>query len=223
MATQTQFPEQAVRSDFCEMLDKVGPDAPTLCEGWTSQDIAIHLVLIERHPEAWLGIPIGNRISRLRPYFDGLVETERDRPWGELVERVRVGPTRGPLANPAFRSRMMFREYIVHGEDIRRPNGLPPADFGPTVRDATWKKAQFFARFVQSAPSHGLEVAEPEGRVHVVREGSPTARITGEPIDLLLYEFGRGPAADVELSGDPAAVAGLEVRPGGAQAMPRMR
>ena len=192
MQEPTQYPEQAVRGALASMLDDLGPDAPTLCEGWTTQDIAIHLVLIERHPESWLGVMIGNRIAATRPYFEGLVALERERPWTELVERVRGGPTRGPLAHAGFRNHMMFREYTVHGEDIRRANSLPAGDFGDAVRDATWKKARSFARFVKTADGHGLEIAGSDGRIHHVRDGSPKARITGDPIELLLYEFGRG-------------------------------
>ncbi|HEX5586748.1 MAG TPA: maleylpyruvate isomerase family mycothiol-dependent enzyme [Acidimicrobiia bacterium] len=215
-------PEQTMRATFARYLTEVGPDAPTLCEGWTAEDLAIHMVLIERHPEAWLGIPISDRITRTRGYFDGLVQHERDRPWGELVERVEVGPTRGPLANPTFRNHMMFREYTVHAEDVRRANDLPAADAGPDVRERTWGKAQAFARFVRTDGSHGLEIAEPGGRVHQVRKGATTARITGEPIELLLFAFGRT-AVEVDVSGDPDAVAGVAVRAGGAGALPRPR
>lgn len=215
-------PEQTMRETFSRHLTDVGPDAPTLCEGWTAQDLAIHMVLIERHPEAWLGIAIGDRLPRTRDYFDGLVQQERDRPWEELVERVEVGPARGPLANATFRNHMMFREYAVHSEDVRRANDLPARDLGPAVRERTWAKAQSFARFVRTTDSHGLEIADPDGRVHQVRKGETSARITGEPIDLLLYAFGRT-AVDVVLSGDPAATAGVNVRAGGAGALPRTR
>jgi uncharacterized protein (TIGR03085 family) len=222
MPELTRYPEQAMRRAFTAMLDEVGPDAPTLCEGWTAQDLAIHMTLIERQPQSWLGIAISDRIPPTRKYFEGLVQRERDRPWTELVQRIRVGPARGPLAKAAFRNRMMFREYTIHAEDVRRANALPAEDFGPTVRDAVWKKAQFFARFVRTAEGHGLEVADTEGRVHQVREGSPTARIVGEPIEVLLYDFGRVGAAKVELTGDPAAVAGVHVNAGGAGALPRV-
>jgi uncharacterized protein (TIGR03085 family) len=201
----------------------VGPDARTLCEGWTASDVAIHLVLIERHPESWLGIPLGNRIPRTRRYFDGLVDTERARPWPELVERMRTGPQHGPWANAAIRNRMQFRELIVHGEDVRRANGIAPNDLGPAVREATWKKAKFFSRFVKTAKPYGLEIADPEGRVHRAREGVSYARVTGEPVDLLLYEFGRSDAASVTFSGDDDAIASLTIRSASAPSLPRTR
>ena len=224
MMNGTQYPEQVMRADFAAMLTEVGPDAPTLCEGWTASDLAIHLVLIERHPESWLGVMVGDRISSTRSYFDGLVDRERSRPWPELVARVAEGPGRGPLANPRFRNNMMFREYTVHGEDVRRANSLPARDHGPEVEAKIWQKAQSFGRFVRTGGSYGLDMATPDGRAHQVRKGSPTARITGTPIDLLLYEFGRTAGVQVELDGDPAAVASVHLRnTAGAASLPRTR
>jgi hypothetical protein len=42
-----------------------------------------------------------------------------------------------------------------------------------------------------------------------VRSGSPTARLSGPPGELLLYLFGRQAAAQVEVSGPPEAVAAV--------------
>ena len=35
------------RLELCDLLLELGPDAPTLCEGWTTADLAAHLVLRE--------------------------------------------------------------------------------------------------------------------------------------------------------------------------------
>ena len=40
------------RADLCDLFRAVGPDAPTLCEGWTTRDLAAHLVVRERRPDA---------------------------------------------------------------------------------------------------------------------------------------------------------------------------
>jgi hypothetical protein len=42
-----------------------------------------------------------------------------------------------------------------------------------------------------------------------VRPGSPAARLSGLPGELLLYVFGRQSAAQVEVSGPPEAVAAV--------------
>src|ERR1700743_2358756 len=44
------------RLALCALLDRTGPDAPTLCEGWRTGDLAAHLVLREHRPDAAVGI-----------------------------------------------------------------------------------------------------------------------------------------------------------------------
>ena len=38
------------RAALCDLPDKVGPEAPTLCEGWTTHDLAAHLWIRETDP-----------------------------------------------------------------------------------------------------------------------------------------------------------------------------
>ena len=35
---------------LADLLETAGPDAPTLCEGWTTRDLAAHVVVRERRP-----------------------------------------------------------------------------------------------------------------------------------------------------------------------------
>src|SRR6266545_2532933 len=44
------------RQALCDTLSSLGPDAPTLCEGWTTADLAAHLQVREREPLAAAGI-----------------------------------------------------------------------------------------------------------------------------------------------------------------------
>jgi uncharacterized protein (TIGR03083 family) len=43
---------RAERAALCDLFDEVGPDAPTLCAGWTTRDLAAHLVIRERRADA---------------------------------------------------------------------------------------------------------------------------------------------------------------------------
>ena len=52
---------QLERGRLCDLLLVVGPDHPTLCEGWTTADLAAHLVIRERKPLAGPGIVAGGR------------------------------------------------------------------------------------------------------------------------------------------------------------------
>ena len=40
--------DAAERAQLCDLLDELGPGAPTLLAPWTARDIAAHLVLRER-------------------------------------------------------------------------------------------------------------------------------------------------------------------------------
>ncbi len=37
---------------LADLLETAGPDAPTLCEGWRTRDLAAHVVVRERRPDA---------------------------------------------------------------------------------------------------------------------------------------------------------------------------
>jgi uncharacterized protein (TIGR03085 family) len=43
-----EFFDDVERAQLCDLLDELGPRAPTLLEPWTTRDIAAHLVLRER-------------------------------------------------------------------------------------------------------------------------------------------------------------------------------
>lgn len=44
------------RAALVNTMRAVGPDGATLCVGWTTRDLAAHLVLRERRPDAAAGI-----------------------------------------------------------------------------------------------------------------------------------------------------------------------
>ena len=40
---------------LCDELLRLGPDAPTKCEGWDTRDLAAHLVIREERPDLCRG------------------------------------------------------------------------------------------------------------------------------------------------------------------------
>ena len=50
---------------LADLLEAEGPDAPTLCEGWRTRDLAAHVVVRERRPDAAGGILIKQLAPRL--------------------------------------------------------------------------------------------------------------------------------------------------------------
>ncbi|KPC78624.1 hypothetical protein ADL35_19840, partial [Streptomyces sp. NRRL WC-3753] len=75
---------------LADLLESAGPDAPTLCEGWRTRDLAAHVVLRERRPDAAGGMlvkPLAGRLERVQAEFTA-------KPYDELVQLIRTGPPR---------------------------------------------------------------------------------------------------------------------------------
>src|SRR5262249_4478426 len=104
------------RSALVDTLRKVGPDAPTLCAGWTTRDLAAHLVVRERRLDPTPGI----RIPLLAGYTAKVQDRlARSTGWDDLVEMVASGP---PIYSP-FRLLdpvANLGEMFIHHEDVRR-------------------------------------------------------------------------------------------------------
>src|SRR3954449_5453884 len=48
------------RTALIDAFTELGPDAPTLCEGWTTKDMAAHVYVREHRPMPALGVlPLG--------------------------------------------------------------------------------------------------------------------------------------------------------------------
>jgi uncharacterized protein (TIGR03085 family) len=101
-----------------------------------------------------------------------------------------------------------LNEFFVHHEDVRRANGLAPRTNTAALDDALWRNVGLGSRLLaRRLRGVGLEL-EWASTTHIrrARRGTPTARVTGRPGELLLYLFGRQAAAEVEVSGPREAV-----------------
>ena len=201
------------RVQLCARFEELGPDAPTLCEGWTTFDLAAHLVVRERQPLAGPGILLGDAVPVLGRVTERAMEIEKRRGYAAVVSRVRTGPPLGPFRVPALRGPLNLVEYAVHHEDVRRANALPRREHIDDLQDALWTLLRRLARIALRGVTRGIgvELARPGGSVDAVRRGGPSARLTGEPLELLLFAYGRGEDhADVTFSGDPDAIEALK-------------
>jgi uncharacterized protein (TIGR03085 family) len=197
------------RRALCDLFDELGPAVPTLLDGWTAHDLAAHLVLREHDfvagPCLVLPGPFERFAERRRAVLAGRSG------FGELVARVRSGPPVGFFRMGWVREMANLNEFFVHHEDVRRANGLGVRGLGPAMDAALWRNVRRGGRFLsRRVEGCGLEVswAGTSERV-TVRAGSPAARLSGPPGELLLYLFGRQPAARVEVSGPAEAVAAV--------------
>ncbi|MGE0880428.1 MAG: TIGR03085 family metal-binding protein [Acidimicrobiia bacterium] len=200
--------DQRERNELCDLLLQLGPDAPTLCEGWTTADLAAHLAIRERDPRSGPGILFGD--SAFGRYTAKLQNRQKAKGFAETVDRVRSGPPWFPWRIKKLRLLINLNEYFVHHEDVRRANGMTRRTDRPDLDDALWSiVSRAGAMSARKLKPFGLEVRRPEGAAVVLRNAEKVAVLTGHPSEIALYLFGRRGAADVQISGDAEATAKL--------------
>ncbi|MHB1139722.1 MAG: TIGR03085 family metal-binding protein [Microthrixaceae bacterium] len=193
---------------MCELFEIVGPDVATLCEGWTTRDLAAHLVVRERRPDAALGIlapPFARHGERVR-------RREAARPWPSLVHRVRSGPPRwSPFSLGAVDRAANTVEYFVHHEDVRRGAGtdVSSRELPPDLEEQLWSVLHRMSRLLLRRSPTGVVLSRPDGTSVVAHRGSPTVEVTGDPGELILFVYGRQAHALVDLDGPRAATESL--------------
>ena len=203
------------RLAMCTLLKDLGPNQPTLCEGWRTADLAAHLVLRERRPDAGLGVlggPLAARTRRLQDQLAGRT------PFPRLIELIRAGPPRLSLfAIPGADAQANSVEFFVHHEDIRRAQpGWAPRDLDPGLSELLWRRLRFARLLLRKAPV-GVELARDdqadgaaEGPVRIMAKArAPVVTVTGSPAELTMWAFGRTTAAKVALAGSDPDVAAL--------------
>jgi uncharacterized protein (TIGR03085 family) len=210
------------RHALSETLRRAGADADTLCGDWTTAQLAAHVVLRERSlVEASGRLPVRALKERAERAVTDLAARE---PYHRLVDAVAAGPSfrdgRLPLpiawiwAVPAVREAANLLEYLVHNEDVRRAApGWAPRALPPDVQQAVWKRLEFAGRLtlrnvpvglVLTWPSHG------EIRTKIARRGAPAVTVTGDPVELAMFTFGRLAVAQVGYDGAPGDIAAVK-------------
>jgi len=201
-------PQRAERAALCDLFLQVGPDAPTLCEGWATYDLAAHLFIRERKPLSGPGLVMGGAAARLTARI--LARAKERHSYPELVARVRGGP---PPWTAPFDGLINLTEYFVHHEDVRRGGGVNTPRTGPeaeAIENALWKMLRRGARFMtRPVKAGGVDLARTHGDVIHARPGTSVATITGPAGEIVLFLSGRKTAAQVELGGPPEAVEAL--------------
>ncbi len=199
------------RLALADLLDEIGPDAPTLCGDWTTRDLAAHLVVRERRPDATPGVAV----KALSGWTAQVQDSYAERPYADLVELVRTGPGRLSAFNlPGVDTLLNTAEYLVHHEDVRRAQrGWTPRELPVRVHDSIWKAVTARAPLSLRGVDATVELRrsdKPRAQPSSQGRGDTTVVVTGEPMELLLYLFGRRQHAQVVLTGDPEAVQALE-------------
>jgi uncharacterized protein (TIGR03085 family) len=205
---------QRERSALVSTFRQVGPDAPTLCAGWTTRDLAAHLVVRERRLDATAGVVV--------PFLAGYTEkvqnnVTQSHSWDELVDLVASGP---PIYSPfkLLDPVANLGEMFIHHEDVRRAvDGWQPRVLDASIAAPLRRQLGLMSRLMLSRLPGQVELRTPAGE-RIARVGrGPDANavtLTGEPQELLLFVSGRD-AVRVEFDGDAAAVAAVRAAPRG--------
>jgi uncharacterized protein (TIGR03085 family) len=198
------------RLALADLLDELGPDAPTLCTGWDTRSLAAHLVIRERRPDAGPGLAV----PALAGWTEAVQGGYEQREYDELTRLVRTGPGRlSAFSLPGVDKFLNTTEYVIHHEDVRRAQpGWSPRHLRPAVQDALWTVVRARAPFAFRGVDTGIVLRRsgtPRSSV-VASKGEPAVTIFGEPLELLLYLFGRRDHAVVKITGDPDALTALD-------------
>lgn len=196
------------RDEFADALTAAGPDAPTLCEGWTARDLAAHVVLRERRPDAAGGVLIG----ALGRYTDRVQTKIADQAWDDLIATVRSGPPKwSPTRLDAVDRAANTIEFFVHHEDIRRAaDPWTPRSLDDTLIDDLHGALARAVRLLARRSPTGLVLAPTDGRSEIVAtKGEPLVTVRGPVAELVLFIYGRRDHALVEFDGDEADVEAL--------------
>lgn len=188
------------RSRLADTLLRVGPNAPTLCQGWETRDLAEHLYVRENNQLALMpgvGKVFADKIS--------------NRDYADLVKDWAAGP---PMLLKPVDSMMNTAEHFVHHEDVLRGDGVArPREFSKAVnKELALLAGRFGKLLLRSAPvpvvlsPTTLPPMTVGDRRGVAEQGDAVVRVVGEPGELLLWVFGRD-VVEVTVSGDPQHIA----------------
>ncbi|WJY68267.1 hypothetical protein CAURIS_06860 [Corynebacterium auris] len=202
------------RDRLAQLLIDVGPDAPTLCEGWNTRDLAAHLYIRENRFPAALGI----FLSPLSGTLEKETARQKERDYVELVREWAAGPP--ALLRPVDK-RFNTAEHFIHHEDVRRGDGQAgPRQFGQGVEKQLLGAAAAMGRMTLRGAAAPVILTPPTlppetvgGARGVARRGDDVVRVFGEPGELLMWMSGRA-RVEVRVEGPANLVDEVHVKLG---------
>jgi uncharacterized protein (TIGR03085 family) len=192
----------AQRQAFADACAELGPDAPTLCEGWTTKELVAHVYVREHRPDAALGVlPLGP----LSAYTDRVMASVlRLHSYDDLVEESRKPPAW--LNAIRLDDAINTVEFFVHTEDARRANGREPRVLDDQMERWLWRRLRRQARLMFRRVPAQVRLLPDVGEPVDVGKGGPPVEIRGLPSEILLLSYNRKDDAKVTVVGDREAV-----------------
>ena len=201
---------QQERQRLADLLLELGPDAPTLNEGWEAKDLAAHLLIRERKPWATPGM----FLKPLELVLEREEKKQKSRAYEDVVREWAAGP---PAPIRPLNTAMNTAEHFIHHEDVRRGGGvIEPRTFSKHVNTQLLNWAKRFGTLAFRGSDVPVVLTPPEhpavtlgGKAGVAEKGDHVVRVFGEPGELLLWVSGRD-AAEIRLEGPDDAVAAVK-------------
>lgn len=195
-------PARSERAALVNTMREFGPDAPTLCGDWSTKDLAAHLVIRERRPDAMPGIllpPLAGYTAKVQDQVADRTE------WDKLLDDIGSGP---PWYSPLklVDSIANVAEMFIHHEDVRRAReGWAPRTLADDTVSALKRPTRMMARMTLSgAPGH-VTFTTIEGDALATAGKGPAVTVTGEIPELLMFAAGRDEAS-VTFIGDTEVI-----------------
>jgi uncharacterized protein (TIGR03085 family) len=185
----------AERSAIADLMEALGPDAPTLCDGWTTRDLAAHLIVRGTRADAAGGI----LIPALAGYLQRVQDKVAAEPWPTILDRLRRRPWWAVTPLDELVNRV---EYYVHHEDVRRAQaGWEPRALPAGLTAGLWARVRTQARLaLRRTPATVTVTGHGHGAVTAGRGGAGVD-LAGDPQELMLFLLGRQAHARVDLAG----------------------
>ena len=171
---------QRLLNDLAPLSDSQW-ELPSLCHGWTVHDVLAHVVDTARTGKlAFIRTMVRAKGDFDRANEDGVRRRKRDDPQQTLADfREIIELRRIPIAHRATR----LVEAIVHGEDMRRPLGIPGDYPGAGIHEALAYQLRTPASFGGSRErADGCRLIDADTGV----SWGEGREVTGKAIDLLL-------------------------------------
>ena len=195
---------------LCDELERLGPDRPTLCDGWQTRDLAAHLFVRENRPD----LSVGRYLPVLERHLDREQGKIARGDYAAVLDRVRRGaPAWNPMSNAKVDEVTNLIEYFVHHEDVRRAQpGWAPRELEPQLAGKLWSALRRSARLMfRKVPTGIVLIAEGRGRYAAkLPDEHGTVILRGPVGELVLYAYGRKDVARVGFEGDAGDIAALQ-------------
>jgi len=163
------------------------------------------MIVREYRPDASPGILIPALAGHTKSVQDKAAKDD----WDSMIAKFAAGPPLYSPLKPLDRF-VNVTEMFVHHEDVRRAApGWEPRTLGPAENKAILTPLKAMAKRAIAKSPATVELVTTEGEQIATGGHGPAVRITGEPLELLLFTFGRAQTR-LDFEGDADAVAAVK-------------